>query len=88
MSRSNATERRGALWRRLAILFVVSVLVNYLWEMAQTPLYKGMDDFSIVWWHCGLAAMGVHLIFLDAAGYLSLQSKSYLHRLSPVPTNP
>ena len=49
MSRSNANKQCDGLWRRLGILFVMSVFVNYLWEMAQAPLYEGMDDFSIVW---------------------------------------
>jgi len=75
MSCSNTNEQRCSLWRRLVILFVVSVFVNYLWEMAQTPLYKGMDDFSIVWWHCGVAALGDGLLVLliYAAGWAVLR---------------
>ena len=69
----------NALWRRLAILFVVSVLVNYLWEIAQAPLYKGMDDFSIVWWHCGVAALGDGLLVLliYAAGWAVLRGRDW-----------
>ena len=29
-------------------MFVVGVLVNYPWELAQSPLYEGMDDFRTV----------------------------------------
>ena len=36
-------------WRQLgstvAVLFVVAVLANYLWELAQAPLYVGMESF-------------------------------------------
>jgi hypothetical protein len=79
MSSSNVSERRGALWRRLTILFVVSVLVNYVWEMAQAPLYKGMDDFSVVWWHCGLAALGDGLLVLliYAVGWVVLRGQDW-----------
>jgi hypothetical protein len=79
MSSSNANERRGTLWRRLAILFVVSLLVNYLWEIAQAPLYNGMDDFSIVWWHCGVAALGDGLLVLliYAAGWAVLRRQDW-----------
>lgn len=39
-------------------LFVIAVLINYVWEIAQSPLYVGMENLSLVWWHCGLAAVG------------------------------
>ena len=79
MSRSNANKQCDGLWRRLGILFVMSVFVNYLWEMAQAPLYEGMDDFSIVWWHCGLAALGDGLLVLliYAAGWAVLRRQDW-----------
>lgn len=75
----NTKEKQGLLWRRLAILFVVSVFVNYLWEMAQAPLYEGMDDFAVVWWHCGLAALGDGLLVLliYAAGWAVLRRQDW-----------
>lgn len=39
-------------------LFVIAVLINYVWEIVQAPLYVGMENLSLVWWHCGLAAVG------------------------------
>lgn len=42
----------------LSRLFVIAVLINYVWEIAQSPLYVGMENLSLVWWHCGLAAVG------------------------------
>ena len=45
-------------------LFVIAVLVNYVWELIQAPLYVGMDSFKLVWWHCGVAALGDGLLVL------------------------
>ena len=45
-------------------LFVIAVLVNYVWEIVQAPLYVGMDSFKLVWWHCGVAALGDGLLVL------------------------
>ncbi len=52
-------------------LFLVAVLINYVWEIAQSPLYVGMENFNLVWWHCGLAALGDGLLVLliYAAGW-------------------
>lgn len=56
-------------------LFVIAVLVNYVWELVQAPLYVGMDSFKLVWWHCGLAALGDGLLMLliYAAGWAVLR---------------
>ena len=45
-------------------LFVPAVLINYVWEVVQAPLYVGMENFNLVWWHCGLAALGDGLLVL------------------------
>ena len=45
-------------------LFVIAVLVNYVWEIVQAPLYVGMESFKLVWWHCGMAALGDGLLML------------------------
>ena len=49
-------------------LFTVAVALNYAWEVAQAPLYAGLEDWSSIWWHCFVAALGdgvlVWLIFL------------------------
>ena len=39
-------------------MFVVAVAMNYLWEVAQAPLYVGFKDWKSVWWHCFVAAIG------------------------------
>src|SRR5919106_924565 len=39
--------------RTLITLFVVAVLLNYLWELAQAPLYVGLERYNAaVFWHC------------------------------------
>jgi len=48
----------------VAVLFVVAVLANYLWELAQAPLYVGMESFRAVWWHCFVASLGDGLLVL------------------------
>lgn len=55
-------------WRQLvttvAVIFVVAVLGNYLWELAQAPLYRGMKSVRTVWWHCFVASLGDGLMVL------------------------
>jgi hypothetical protein len=51
-------------WRTVAAVFVAAVFVNYPWELAQTPLYEGMGDFSRMLWHCFVAALGDGLLVL------------------------
>jgi hypothetical protein len=60
-------------------LFVVAVLINYIWEIAQSPLYVGMEDFNLVWWHCGLAALGDGLLVLliYVAGWAVLRRRDW-----------
>lgn len=56
----------------LGTIFVVAVLFNYLWELAQSPLYAGMESFSVMWWHCFVASLGDGLLVLliFAAGWV------------------
>ena len=30
----------------LALIFVIAVVVNYIWELAQAPLYVGLERYS------------------------------------------
>lgn len=77
---SPAVEARlGSPWRTLATLFVLAVLFNYPWELAQAPLYVGMNSFSTTWWHCFVASVGdgflVLLIF--ATGWVVLRRQTW-----------
>ena len=60
-------------------LFVIAVLVNYVWEIFQAPLYVGMESFKLVWWHCGVAALGDGLLvfLIYAAGWAVLGKQDW-----------
>jgi len=64
----DADRPHMSCWRQLgstvAVLFIVAVLANYLWELAQAPLYVGMESFRVVWWHCFVASLGDGLLVL------------------------
>ena len=64
------TTRPGALVR-LAALFGIAVALNYPWELAQSPLYVGSDQWGSTWWHCFAASLGdgilIVVIFLAGA---------------------
>jgi len=60
----------------------VAVLGNYLWELAQAPLYMGMERFRAVWWHCFVASLGDGLFVLGifARAWLLLrQQRGFVH---------
>lgn len=78
------TEARGRargwrLGRNLVAIFVVAVLFNYLWELAQAPLYEGMERLRIVWWHCFVASLGDGLlvVFIFSAGWAIWQRQDW-----------
>jgi len=45
-------------------IFVMSVILNYPWERAQSSLYLTKDGTAIPWWHCALASLGDSLLVL------------------------
>ena len=59
---------KSAYVKQVLLIFIIAVALNYLWEVAQAPLYAGLEDWSSIWWHCFVAALGdgvlVWLIFL------------------------
>jgi hypothetical protein len=65
--------------RTIATVFVLAVIVNYPWELAHSPLYEGMSDFSIARWYCFVASLGdgglVLLIF--GAGWVALRRSDW-----------
>ena len=67
------------LGRTVAVIFVVAVLANYLWELAQAPLYFGMESFRAVWWHCFVASLGDGLLVLGifATGWVILRRHTW-----------
>jgi hypothetical protein len=52
---------------------------NYPWELAQAPLYVGMESFRAVWWHCFVASLGDGLLVLGifVVGWLLLRERTW-----------
>lgn len=69
------------LARGLLLIFFVAVAVNYAWELAQTPLYAGVDFPGAVW-HCFVASLGdgLLLLFIYAAVAVALRSLDWYMR--------
>jgi len=67
---------------RIALIFAVAVLVNYAWELAQSPLYAEMDDLRVNLWHCFLAALGdgVFVLAIFGAGALVFRRADWFVR--------
>jgi hypothetical protein len=70
-------------WRQLggtvAAIFVVAVFANYLWELAQAPLYVSLESFRTVAWHCFVASLGDGLLVLAifATGWVVLRRHTW-----------
>jgi hypothetical protein len=81
MNSSEIRQQRSTWWT-LAVLFVVAVAFNYVWELAQSPLYVGMDDFSRMWRHCFVPSLGDGLLVLliFAAGRIVLRQRDWFVR--------
>ena len=55
---------RIALFARgTSLIFIIAVSVNYAWELAQAPLYAGMQ-LPAALWHCFVASLGDGLLVL------------------------
>jgi hypothetical protein len=61
-------------------VFVVAVLLNYAWELAQAPLYVGLENYNPgVFWHCFVASLGdgIMLLLIVAAGWITLRQPDW-----------
>jgi hypothetical protein len=61
-----AAKGEGETMRRFLMrLFLLAVGINFLWEMAQMPLYENMPfDDPMSWWLCFRASLGDGIIVL------------------------
>jgi hypothetical protein len=75
--RKTAMSRNGARFQQLAVLFVVAVLVNYPWELAQSRLYVQPQRAASMWWHCLVASLGDGVAMLAIFGLLSLTHRRW-----------
>ncbi len=55
---------QSAYLKQVLLIFIVAVTLNYLWELAQAPLYVGLENWNSVWWHCFVAALGDGILVL------------------------
>ena len=79
MRQAHANVRWRQLWSLVATIFMVAVMGNYPWELAQAPLYVGMESFRVVWWHCFVASLGDGLLVLGifVAGWIALGRQTW-----------
>lgn len=68
--------------QRAATVFIVAVLVNYPWELAQSPLYTEGGNLKGMGWHCFVAALGDGLLVLLvlAAGAAAFHRQDWFER--------
>jgi len=62
---------RQEIIQTLIWIFIIAVLLNYPWELAQGPLYVGMETYNTgVLWHCFVASLGdgVMVLLIVAVG--------------------
>lgn len=53
---------------QIALTFLLAVAFNYPWELAQAPLYVGMDSLWTTLPHCFVASIGDGFLVLLIAG--------------------
>jgi hypothetical protein len=72
-------QRSRSRWWTLRSIFVVAAVFNYAWELAQSPLYIGMENLGEVWWHCFVASLGDGLLvlFIFAVGWMVLHRQDW-----------
>lgn len=64
-------------------VFSVAVPLNYLWELAQAPLYVGLEEYNAgVFWHCFVASLGdgIMVLLIVAAGAVVLRRRNWFFR--------
>lgn len=70
------------LVRRLTMLFVVAVLVNYPWERLQSQLYVHPGGASIPWWLCLAASLadGLDVLVIFGVGWMTLGRRTWFEQ--------
>ena len=64
-------------------VYIVAVLLNYLWELAQAPLYVGLERYNAaIFWHCFVASLGdgLMVMIIFAAGWICFQCWDWFQR--------
>lgn len=70
------------MWRMLVAIFTVAVAFNYVWELAQAPLYAGMENFRRMLWHCFVPSLGdgVLVLLIYGLGWVVLNRRDWFVR--------
>ena len=70
---------------RIATVFVVSVLLNYVWEVAQMPLYQRQGSWLEQAAHCIVPALGDGILVLTilGAGWIAFGSVTWTDSRDP-----
>ncbi|HZE72675.1 MAG TPA: hypothetical protein VE135_24455 [Pyrinomonadaceae bacterium] len=68
--------------RTILVIYVIAVLLNYVWELAESPLYVGISHLRKIWWHCGIAAIGdaFLVLIIYTAGWLIFRNPSWFKK--------
>jgi len=68
--------------RRLTTLFVISVLLNFLWEVAQMPLYVEAGNLLEFAVHCIVPSLGdgIIVLIIFGAGLMVLRRSDWSDR--------
>ncbi len=76
------TATFGRALQRLAALYVVAVLFNYGWELAQSGLFVPGEDRGNVWWHCFVASLGDGILIwvIHAVGWSVFRRQDWFER--------
>jgi hypothetical protein len=64
----------------LTLVFIIAVFSNLLWELAQAPLYVGLENYNAaVFWHCFVSSLGdgLMILLIVAAGWIALQRQNW-----------
>ncbi len=70
---------------RFIALWVVAVIVNYPWELAQSGLFAQTVDRGVPWWHCFVASLGdgVLVCVIYACGWAMFRRADWFKRPRP-----
>ena len=65
------------------LIFLFAVLLNYLWELVQAPLYVGFESYGReMLWHCFVASLGdgVMVLAIVAVGWIGFGRWNWFER--------
>lgn len=79
MTRTRGHSRSASARRLAAAVFLIAVMFNFPWELAQAPLYVAMPPFPARLWHCFVASLGdgVLLLLMWVSGWALFRQKDW-----------